>query len=82
MQEPARPLPAMTPQPITMDQYEALIPEKLELWEGYLIRGANDHAARRNLLLLLLMNEGLDATVGLAPADSWREALQRVYGAP
>ena len=82
MQEPSRPLAALTPQPITMDQYEAFIPEKLELWEGYLIRGADDHAARRDLLLLLLTNEGLEATVRLAPADRWRAALQRVYGAP
>lgn len=82
MQELLRPLPDLAPQPITIDQYEALTPEKLELWDGYLIRGADEHAARRDLLLLLLTNEGLEATVQLAPVERWQTALRRVYGAP
>lgn len=82
MQERSRPAPALGPQPINIEQYEALTPEKLELWEGYLIHGPDEHTARRDLLLLLLTNEGLEATVRLAPVERWHEALRSVYGSP
>ncbi len=61
------PVPGLEPQPITLDQYETLTPERLELWSGYLIYGPEYHDERRNLLLLLLTNEGLEAAVRLAP---------------
>jgi hypothetical protein len=37
MDNTERPMPGLGPAPITMEQYEALTPEKLELWQGYLI---------------------------------------------
>jgi len=82
MQARSRPEPALAPQSITLEQYEAFTPEKLELWEGYLIHGPEEHAARRDLLLLLLVNEGLEAAVRLVPAARWQAALRTVYGAP
>ena len=74
-----RPIPDLEPQPVTYDQYAALTPEKLELVEGYLIDGPDYHEERRDLLLLLLTNEGLLQAVRLAPAERWREALRRIY---
>jgi len=58
-----------------MEQYETLTPEKLELWEGYLITGPEHHESRRDLLLLV--NEGLQEAVRLAPVELWQEALRR-----
>ncbi|MDQ6739531.1 MAG: hypothetical protein M3021_03955 [Actinomycetota bacterium] len=82
MQELSRPIPNLAPQPITFEQYEALTPEKLELWDGYLIRGPDEHAIRRDLLSLLLTNEGLEAAMQLAPVELWQAALRRVHGSP
>jgi len=82
MQGTPRPEPRLQPRPITLAEYEAFTPEKLELWEGYLILPGDYHDERRNLLLLLLVNEGLEAAVRLAPAELWREALRNVYGQP
>lgn len=79
MQSTPRPVPGLRPRRINIDQYHSLAPEKIELLEGYLIRGARDHQARRDLLLLLLVNEGLQAAVRLAPAELWQEALRSVY---
>ena len=77
-----RPRPDLEPRPITLDQYHALTPEKLELWEGYLIDPPDYVEQRRNLLLLLLVNEGLLEAVRLAPPERWRAALKQVYGEP
>lgn len=77
-----RPVPDLEPRSISMDEYYAFTPEKLELLDGYLIGGPDDHDERRDLLLLLLVNEGLHAAVRLAPAQLWQEALRNVYGAP
>jgi hypothetical protein len=80
-----RPVPDLESRPITLDQYHALTPEKLELIEGYLV-GPPDwrysSEKRRNLLLLLLVNEGLLEAVRLAPPELWRAALGQVYGEP
>jgi hypothetical protein len=59
MDEPSapRPVPDLAPQPINLEQYLAFTPEKLELWEGYLIGPPDWHDERRNLLMLLLTNE-------------------------
>ena len=75
-----RPVPDLEPRRITMEQYEALTPEKLELFQGYLIDPPNYPAERRNLLSLLLVNEGLLQAVRLAPLEVWRAALRQVYG--
>ncbi len=76
----SRPVPDLRPKPINLEQYLELTPEKLELIEGYLISGPQYPEERRDLLLLLLVNEGLEEAVRLAPPDAWREALRRVYG--
>jgi hypothetical protein len=78
MQEPPRPVPDLSPQPITMEQYEAFTAEKIELWAGYLFGPPDFHDYRRDMLLLLLVNEGLEQAVRLAPLERWREALRRV----
>ena len=76
----ARPIPHAEPQRITYEQYDAFTPEKLELFEGYLIDAPDYHEERRDLLMLLLVNEGLMEAVRLAPEAQWREAIRRVYG--
>jgi hypothetical protein len=82
MQPPApAPVPDLRPQGIKLEQHEAFTPEKLELWEGFLIAPPDWHDERRNVLLLLLSNEGLEEAVRLAPKKRWREALRSVYGA-
>ena len=77
METNERPVPGLQPGPITMEQYYALTPEKLELWQGYLVGPPDWHDERRNLLLLLLVNEGLETAVRLAPPELWRQALER-----
>lgn len=77
-----RPSPDLEPRPITIEEYYALTPEKLELLEGYLISGPDYPEERRDLLLLLLVNEGLLQAVRLAPPERWRAALRQVYGEP
>lgn len=74
-----RPVPDVTPRPINFEQYEAFTPEKLELIEGYLIDGPDYHEERLDLLMLLLVNEGLEEAVRLAPAGRWQEAIRRAY---
>ena len=64
---------------ITFDQYQALTPEKLELFSGYLIAPPDSPEERRRLAALLLVNLGLLEAVKLAPEALWREALDRVY---
>ena len=82
MGHPGTPLPVPDPGPraITLDEYLALTPEKLELWEGYLIEPPDHHEARRALLALLMTNLGLVEVVRLAPRTRWIEALSRAYG--
>ena len=74
------PTPGLEPASITLDDYIYLAPEKLELVEGYLVEGPDDHIWRERLLALLLTNEGLLRAVQLAPESAWREALAQVYG--
>ena len=73
-------MPDLESRPITMEQYESFTPEKLELIEGYLIDGPGYPEQRRDLLALLLTNEGLIEAVRLAPEERWREAIAQVYG--
>ncbi|MBI4513846.1 MAG: hypothetical protein HY702_07020 [Gemmatimonadetes bacterium] len=74
------PIPDLDPRPITLKEYSAHTPEKLELLSGYLIDPPGRSQARRSLLALLLVNAGLLEAVKLAPEDRWREALDGVYG--
>jgi hypothetical protein len=76
----ALPIPDLEPRAIGLEEYHAHTPEKFELWEGYLFDRADHPEARRRLLGLLLVNVGLLDAVRLAPAERWRDALQRVYG--
>lgn len=73
------PVPDLEPAPVTHDQWYALTPEKLELVYGFLINGPEKSLAREKLLSLLLTNVGLVRAVQLAPAERWREALERAY---
>ncbi|MCX6022625.1 MAG: hypothetical protein NTZ05_13020 [Chloroflexi bacterium] len=77
-----RPIPDLTPRTINIQQYYAWTPEKLELLDGYLIHGPDWSEGRRDLLMLLLVNEGLVEAVRLAPPELWRAALRQVYGEP
>jgi len=74
------PAPDLKPRAITLEEYHAHTPEKFELLEGYLFSPADYPATRRRMLGLLLVNVGLLDAVTLAPEESWREALERVYG--
>ncbi len=74
------PTPGLEPAPISFDHYVYLAPEKLELVDGYLCEGADDHIWRERLLALLLTNEGLLRAIQLAPESVWREALSQVFG--
>ncbi len=75
-----RPVPGLDGRPIRMAEYDAFTPEKLELWQGYLIMPPEYTDERRDLLTLLLVNEGVREAVRLAPPDVWRTALEEVYG--
>lgn len=66
--------------PLTLDEYRAFTPEKLELFSGYLIAPRDEPEERRRLLMLLLVNVGLVETMKLVPEAHWREALERAYG--
>lgn len=82
MQHPAAlPNPELEPRAITLEEYHAHAPEKLELLEGYLFDTSDYPETRRQLLGLLLVNVGLLDTVRLAPEGLWREALRQAYGA-
>jgi hypothetical protein len=74
------PVPEFEPRPISLEEYQAFTPEKLELLRGYLIAPADEPEERRRLLALLLVNLGLAEAVKLVPEAGWREALDRVYG--
>ncbi|MGD2154868.1 MAG: hypothetical protein PVG79_16505 [Gemmatimonadales bacterium] len=74
------PVPGLEPRPISLDEYRAGTPEKLELVRGYLIAPPDEPEERRRLLVLLLVNLGLLDAVRLVPESSWREALDRAYG--
>lgn len=77
-----RPVPDLARRRINIHEYHAFTPEKLELIEGYLVHGPDYPDERRDLLMLLLVNQGLIEAVRLAPAERWREALRQVYGEP
>lgn len=71
------PVPELEPRPISLDEYRAFTPEKLELFCGYLIAPSDEPEERHRLLALLLVNLGLIEAVELAPEACWRDALDR-----
>jgi hypothetical protein len=74
------PVPELDPRPITLDQFIAFTPEKLELISGYLIDEPEWPEPREQLLALLRVNSGLVEVVKRAPRERWLEALNRAYG--
>ncbi len=68
--------------PLTLEQYEALTPEKMEISEGYLIAGPEYPEPRLRLLAALLRNCGLEAAVELAHWQDWIAALERSSWGP
>jgi hypothetical protein len=74
------PEPGLEPRPVGFHEFQALTPEKLELFSGYLIAPADSPDERRKLLVLLLVNLGLVEAVKLAPEEIWRDALARAFG--
>lgn len=74
------PTPELEPQPVTHEDYENCIPEKLELdGTGFLINRPEDNYWRDRLLSLLLRNQGLLRVVRMAPRELWEQALNQVY---
>ena len=73
------PQPRRWPEPITLEQYIAFTPEKLELVSGYLIDGPESPEERIALLALLLRNCGLEAAAMLSSVEDWREAGERAF---
>ena len=73
------PVPGLEPRPITLEEYRALTPEALELFSGFVIDSQDESDGRRRLLALLLVNQGLEDVVRLAPESAWREALDKTY---
>ncbi len=72
------PTPGLEPQPITYEEYSNLTPEKLELWEGFLVSRPDDNYWRDRLLSLLLKNQGLARAVRIAPRELWEQALSQL----
>lgn len=71
---------SIEPQPITYEEFMALVPEKFEWVDGYLFDPPHRHQWRERLLALLLTNEGLIQTVQMVPLERWLEALKQTYG--
>ncbi|HUG40143.1 MAG TPA: hypothetical protein VMM12_06650 [Longimicrobiales bacterium] len=74
------PEPRPWPEPITLEEYSAFAPEKLDLVDGYLIDGPEEPERRIQLLALLLRNCGLEAAMFLSHKDDCREAVDRGLG--
>jgi hypothetical protein len=62
----------LDPALITVEEYERLAPDKVELIAGQLFGTEDD---RLNTLRILLRNVGLREVVTLAPRALWLEAL-------
>ena len=74
------PIPDLSARPITVGEFRANTPEKLDLLKGYLFDLAEEPESRLRFLALLLVNIGLVNAVRLAPEERWREALKKAYG--
>ena len=76
MPKPPFPQPQIDRTPITLEQYEAYTPEKLELWDGFYDYGDPDDF--KGFYLAILTNMGLRATVSHVPIAQWLAAIQEV----
>ncbi len=75
MSQPPIPQPHPDRIPITLEQYEAYTPEKLELWDGFYNYGEQDMTGFH---LAVLTNMGLRAAVSNVPIAQWLAAIQEV----
>ncbi|MEY3301926.1 MAG: hypothetical protein ACK5RE_03405 [Pseudanabaena sp.] len=76
MPQPPLPQPQRDRTPITLEQYEAYTPEKLELWDGFYDYGYPDDF--KGFYLAILTNMGLRAAVSHVPIAQWLAAIQEV----
>ncbi len=75
MTQPSLPQPQLEPTGITLEQYMAYTPEKLELWNGFYDYGGQDLTGFH---LAVLTNMGLRAAVREVPLVLLLEAIQEV----
>ncbi len=75
MTQPSLPQPQLDPTGITLEQYMAYTPEKLELWNGFYDYGGQDFTGFH---LAVLTNMGLRAAVREVPLVLLLEAIQEV----
>lgn len=73
---PPLPQPQLDRTPITLEQYEAYTPEKLELMGGFYDYGDPDDF--KGFYLAVLTNMGLRAAVSHVPIAQWLAAIQEV----
>ncbi|PZO36073.1 MAG: hypothetical protein DCF19_22460 [Pseudanabaena frigida] len=76
MPQPPLPQPQLDRTPITLDQYEAYTPEKLELIHGFYDYGYPDDF--KGFYLAILTNMGLSAAVSHVPISKWLATIQEV----
>lgn len=76
MIQPPLPQPQSDRTPITLEQYEAYTPEKLELWDGFYDYGYPEDF--KGFYLAILTNMGLRAAVSHVPIAQWLAAFQEV----
>ena len=76
MTQPPLPQPQLDRTPITLEQYEAYTPEKLELIYGFYDYGYPDDF--KGFYLAVLTNMGLRETVRQVSIAKWLEAIQEV----
>lgn len=76
------PLPEPRPweRPITLEEYEAFVPDRIDLVEGYLVDGPDAPERRLALLALLVANCGLEAAISAAHRDDLRNAVEATHG--
>jgi hypothetical protein len=61
--------------PLTLQEYYDIGEVKLELIDGYI----GTPEMRTNLLRALVINEGLNAVIRLAPREALRKAMKQSY---
>lgn len=76
MDTPPLPQPKADRTPITLEQYIAYTPEKLELWDGFYDYG--DPEEFKGFYLAVLANMGLHEVVSHVPLSRWVAAIQLV----
>lgn len=76
MTQPPLPQPQSDRTPITLDQYEAYTPDKLELIHGFYDYGYPEDF--KGFYLAVLTNMGLRAAVSYVTMSKWLVAIQEV----